>query len=48
MPLQWTFHEVDMKIINITQICIILNLTFDVIRFLLVTNRRVPANAVLR
>jgi hypothetical protein len=37
-----------MKIISITQICIILNLAFDVIRFLLVTNRRVPASGVLR
>jgi len=35
MPLRWTFYRVGMKIIKITQICIILNLASDVITFCL-------------
>ena len=40
MPLRWTFYRVDTKIININQICIILNFAFDVIMFLLVTKQK--------
>ena len=35
MPLRWTFYRVGLKIIKITQICIVLNLAFDVITFCL-------------
>ena len=42
-PLRWTFYRVGVKIIKITQICIVLNLAFDLITFcLLQTEGCVP------
>lgn len=48
MSLRWTFFRVGMKVMKTAQIGILFNLALDIITFLLIKYRRVPASAVLR